>query len=310
MSNTRTTRATGKVVTVPDANWVTREEMAADPAKAQAANAEIAALLAGTNDAPLIDLPADDLVILPGGLVREGSVTKTATVKELTGEDEELLAKASQTVNPFRPNAFHFIDRLLRCGVIQIGEFPESATDELLKELLVGDREQLILGIRRATYGEELDIDNWACPKCGNVESLTMELSDIPVTELKNPEQEILFDVSLRKGGTARVRLATGEDQIALYEKDDLTQAQRETILLSRCIIRVVTPQGVEQNVAGFPSLVLQMSVPDRHKILNELRERQPGPKYDEVKYRCDACGEEVNVAVSIGNLFLDFGWI
>lgn len=305
-TTTRSTKPTGKIVNVPEANWTSREEALANPEKT---NAAIQALLTDS-DVPLIDLPADDLVTLPGGLVKDGKVTKTAEVKELTGEDEEKLAKASQSLNPFRPNPFHFIDRLLRCGVVRIGDYSESQTDQLLKELLVGDREQLILGIRKATYGNELDIDDWTCPRCGNIESLSMELSDIPVTDLSNPAEEVMFDVTLRKGSVARVRLANGADNAALYEKDDLTQAQRETILLSRCVIRITTPQGIEQNVMAFPSLVLSMSVPDRHKILKELQSRQPGPKYDKVKYNCDACNEEVDIAVSIGHLFLDLGWL
>lgn len=303
-----TTRSNAKVVTVPDANWVSREEMTSTPEAVAKANADIAALLSDTSKAPLIDFPPDDLVSLPGGLVKDSRITRTAIVRELTGEHEEILSRASQSVNPFRPNPFHFIDRLLRCGVVQIGDFPEEQTAELLKELLVGDREQLLLGIRRATYGEELDIEDWVCPKCGTAATLSMELSDIPVTEIKDPADEISFIIKLKKGSTARVRLATGEDQATIYEKD-LTEAQRETVLLSRCVITITSPTGVEQNVAGFPSLVLGMSVPDRHKILNELRTRQPGPKFDQVKYNCETCGEDVNVAVSIGHLFLYLGW-
>lgn len=292
------------VVQVPDAEWTTREELLENP---EAANAQIAALLEETNkaDIPMVDLPADDLVQLPGGLIKNGKVIKTAIVKELTGEDEEALAKASQSLNPF-----HFIDRLLRCGVLQIGELPVSQKDILLKELLVGDREQLILGIRRATYGEKIDIDDWRCANCGNKASLSMELDDIPVTYLSNPVEEITFTVPLRKGGVAHVKLANGEDQAALFDKSDLTKAQQETVLLSRCVHKIVTSEGIEQNVAAFPSTVLKMSVPDRHAILDALRDRQPGPKYDEIKYTCESCGEEGMVAVGIGHLFLDFGWL
>lgn len=289
---------------VKDPNWVTREEIADNPEKA---NAEIESILEGVTktEDPLISLPADDLVNLPGGLVKIGRVIKTATVKELTGEDEESLAKASQSLKPF-----HFIDRLLRCGVVQIGDFPVSEKDSLLREMLVGDREQLILGIRRATYGEKLDVDNWRCVNCGNRADLSMELADIPVTFLANPAEEITFSVGLRKGGSVEVKLANGEDQAALFEKDDLTQAQIETILLSRCVLKITSPEGIEQNVAAFPSIVRNMSVVDRHKVLNELRTRQPGPKYDDVKYECESCGEEGRVAVNIGHLFLDFGWV
>jgi len=295
------TTRTSKVVKLPDADWINPAE------NPERANAEIAALLAETTraDIPIIEPPEDDLVHLPGGLVKGGKVHRTAVVKELTGEDEEALARASQSLNPY-----HFIDRLLKCGVVQIGDLPEHQTEAHLKDLLVGDREQLILGIRRATYGEEVEVPDWRCSSCGNVATLTMELDDIPSVSLSNPLEEISFDVSLRKGGVARVRLATGEDHTAIYENKEITQAQRETILLSRCVMKITQPSGMEQNVAGYPSIVRNMSVPDRHKILRELRNRQPGPKYDDIHYTCEACGEEVTVVVGIGNLFLDFGWL
>lgn len=260
---------------------------------------------ANTVSAPVIEPPADDLVSLPGGLIKKDKVIRSVQVKELTGEDEESLARASQSMNPFT-----FIDRLLKCGVIRIGEEPAIDNEKLLSQMLVGDREALILGIRQATYGDIIEIKDWICPACAAKSDLAMEVSDIPVVHLSDPIMETSFQVKMRKGGFASVRLANGSDQVATFDKQELTQAQRETILLSRCVISLTDKMGVEKSVAGFPSLVREMSVPDRHAILNELANRQPGPKYDKVEYKCESCDNDVKVAVTIGHLFLDFGWI
>lgn len=296
-----TTRTIKRPATATGNQWI---DPAANPAKA---SADIEKAIAEANSAviPEITVPADDTVILPGGLVRNNEVIKTIQVKELTGEDEESLAKASQSLNPFT-----FLDRLLKCGVVRIGSEPSNLKDKLLSQLLVGDREAIILGIRRATYGDKLDVENWVCSNCGVKENLSMELSDIPVTSMTDPANDITFKVPLRKGGFAYTRLATGADQIATFEKPELSQAQRETVLLSRCITTITDKDGKERSVAGFPSMVLSMSVPDRHAVLNELRDRQPGPRYDKVQYNCHACNEDVFVTVTIGNLFLDFGWM
>lgn len=252
--------------------------------------------------APEVPFPDADIVVLPGGLARKDGIIKTVQVRELTGEDEESLAKASQSTNPFA-----FLDRLLRCGVTHLGT--QSKDDKILGQLLIGDRESIILGIRKATYGDEVEIKDWACPDCGNKVDLKFALADIPTTSLTDPS-DAFFDVSLRKGGRAKVRLATGDDQLAVFEKPDLTQAQRETILLSRCIISIVDLAGHEKLMAAFPSMSRTMSIPDRHAILNELGSRQPGPKYDQVKFDCDGCGKSQRIVVSIGDLFLDFGWV
>jgi len=284
----------------PETEWV-------DPrTNPEQAHAEIAALLESTqSEYPTIALPPDDLVNLPGGLVRNGQLYNTATVKELTGEDEEALSRASQSLN-----MFHFIDRLLKRGVVQIGDLPVSETENLLDQLLIGDREQLILGVRRSTYGEDLDLEDWKCPLCGNEATLSMQLSDIPTVELKNPEEDQTFEVKLRKGSKARVRLANGSDQVAIYDKKkELTQAERETILLSRCVLTITNAAGVEMSMEAFPSMSLGMSMPDRHSVLRELENRQPGPKYNQLEYKCEACGKDVKLSVGIGDLFLDIRW-
>lgn len=275
-----------------------------NPAKSQA---EINALLSEPTEYPSINFPPDDLVTLPGGLMRNGKLIKTAMVRELTGEDEEALARvvSAQPLNPF-----HFIDRLIKRGTVRIGDEPPSETEKLLPQLLVGDREYLILGIRKATYGNDIEIENWKCPLCGDEATLVMTLDDIPVTKLKNSAEDIEFDVKLRKGVVARVRLASGEDQVAIFEKENLTQAERETVLLSRCIIKLTQPDGTEINFDAFPSMAQKLGVSDRHKILIKLRDGQPGPKYDQIEYKCGACGEGVNVSVGLGDLFLDFRWV
>lgn len=294
--------ATRNTKAAPDAptTWINPAE---NPNKA---NADIAKVLAEADQAamPVIDFPVDDTVILPGGLVRNNELIKNVQVKELTGSDEEALARASQSMN-----AFVFMDRLLKQGVVQIGNEPASEKDKLLGQLLIGDREALILGIRRATYGEKIEVTGWQCSNCGVKEDLVMDLSDIPVTSMADPMNDTTFKVPLRKGGFALVRLATGADQLAVYENTELTVAQGQTILLSRCVVSINDSKG-EHFMAGFPSMAKDMSVVDRHAILNQLRDRQPGPKYDKIEYTCPACNENVFVVVSIGHLFLDFGWV
>jgi hypothetical protein len=297
---TRQRTTTSKVVNVPSEPEFTNPE-----ANPERANAEIAALLQEETPNPVIQLPPDDLVVLPGGLVRGERVIRSGIVRELTGKDEESLARASQSLNPF-----HFFDRLLSCGVVKLGDEATTNTEKILKDLLIGDREALILGIRKATYGDEIEIEKWTCAYCAHEASLSMQIGDIPVETMNDPATDTVFEVPMRKGGYAEVRLATGADQLAIFEKPELTQAQRESLFLSKCINFIKDSRGLEMTVQGFPSLVLDLSVPDRHAILKELGARQPGPKYDQIEYACESCGEKGTVNVGIGDLFLDFGWI
>jgi hypothetical protein len=295
-STTRTINRTPNSDTKTE--WIPAAD--SDPAKV---NADIASVMAD-DDVPEIEFPPGDIVILPGGLVVKDTVIREVQVKELTGEDEESLAKASQSASRFT-----FLDRLVNCGVERIGNQPAADNEKLLSSMLIGDREAILLGIREATYGSKIDVDGWLCPNCGVKDDLTLEISDIPVTKFTDAH-EATFKVDLRKGGYATVRLATGANQLATFEKPDLTLAQYQSIILSKSIISVTNAAGIERFIASFPSMVLDLSIPDRHSVLEELTSRQPGPKYDKIKYKCHSCDENVNVAVTIGHLFLHFGWV
>jgi len=290
------------MVNVPtsNTNWINPAD------NPEEANQTIEKLLAETNSSPMpeIPFPDTDIVVLPGGLARKDTIIQSVEVRELTGEDEESLAKASQS-----SSIFSFLDRLLRCGVSRIGNESVTEKDKLLSQMLIGDREAIILGIRQATYGNKIEIEDWNCSHCNFSSELSLELSDIPSSKLSDLD-EATFKVPLRKGGYALVRLANGDDQLAVFEKADLTQAQRETILISRCVISLTDTSGKEKLMAAFPSMSRSLSIPDRHSILRELNIRQPGPKYDQVKFDCESCGTEQTVTVTIGHLFLDFGWV
>src|SRR6185437_7822650 len=135
-------------------------------------------------------------------LVDSGMVVRNVVVRELTGEDEEALARAVRG-----GNFFHYIDTLLERGTVAIGNHREQAdVRKQLKSLLVGDRDAVVLGIRRATYGDDIEIKDWICPSCGEESNISMTVEDIPVGEMDDPVTENTFTVKLRRGRSARVR--------------------------------------------------------------------------------------------------------
>lgn len=271
------------------------------------ASGEIEAILgaAERGTSPVIPPPPDDMVDLPGGLVKKGKVIRMATVRELVGTHEEALAKAWESAAKRGTMAF-FMQVLLECGTARIGDEPEKRTPDLLKDLLMGDRDQLLLGIRQCTYGDEIEIEQWPCPSCGDRTDISLSLSeDVKVIKLDDPVNEATFTVDLRKGRKATVRLPTGHDQLAVFEQDSLTNKQRDSILLSRCIVSLHETDGSAMHVAGLGGTVaLGMSIPDRQVILGELIKRQPGPRYNDVRLTHQSCGEEVSLSLGLGDLF------
>lgn len=280
---------------------MTRDEILKDPEAAKAALDSIQDALA--SPMPVADLPPDDTVVLPGGLVHKDGLIRHVTVRELNGEDEEALAKAIQ-----HPNQYRFVDQLLRCGVDRVGDLTHEESLKVLGGMLVGDREEILLGIRAATYGETVEVFNWICPECGGkVDELGFSVKeDIKRDKLVDPASESEFTIKLRGEASARVRLVTGDVQLAVYEMTDLTTPQRNDIVLSKCVETYTDRRGMEHLIPGFPSMVRKMSTADRQTILREITKRQPGPRYNDIRFEHDGCGKEVSLALGITDFFRD----
>lgn len=263
-------------------------EVASSP-QAQAA---MDALLRDANrpesvDRPEIDAFRDGFVTIPGGILVGDDVVTEVEVTELTGVSEERLDKARASSDRMR-----FYNTLLEEGVVSVGG--KNALD-YLPDMLVGDRETLILGIRKATYGSEIELDTTYCPECREDFDAVIDVKDIPVRPLTS---ETTFEVKLRKGGKAVVRLPVGSDQSAYLKDNTILDSERNTILLQRCVVTLTeTENGDELPVAGFPSLILSLGLADRRNILQEIDKRQPGPRYDGLEIEHE-CGNKVPVLV------------
>jgi hypothetical protein len=266
-----------------------------------AANAAIAAMLAQGEEVkkPEIALPAGGNFRLPGGYALGNdfaNVRYDAEVRELTGADEEAITKARSG------GVGTFITTLLACGTVSVGD--EASGPTVLDNLLLGDRDMLLLEIRRATYGEEIVWERYSCPWCGEEFRLAVTLDEIPIRNLEDPSQRI-FEVELRRGRKAFVRLPVGSDQKAILAVvDRATESEQNTLLLSRCLISVVEADGSENAVTGNPEFARSLGIVDRKSILDAIEEKQPGPQYNDVKFLHDSCGKEVPLMISAGDLF------
>lgn len=242
---------------------------------------------------PFIPTPPDVMVRLPGGGVRgpDGVFQDEAEVRELTGEDEEALSK----IDPVK-NYGRYVQTLVRRGTVRLGGVTE-VTDDLLGELLVGDREMLTLAIRRATYGDELKV-NLACPSCVSAVEATYDLAtEIPISRLDDPSQRQI-DVGLRRGRKAVVSIPTAADQDACLALSGKTRSEINSMLLGRCL---VTIDGMAaQSVAVAKNLGMQ----DREVLLEALMSVQPGPRYEEVMVGCPGCNEEFPLRLGLLDLF------
>jgi hypothetical protein len=251
-------------------------------------------VLRALNPAPVIDDVSDSYVKLPAGLIKDSVVIQDAEVQELTGEHEERLAKAKAS-----GNAAKYVNTLLQCGVVSIGD--TKITPALLDSLIQGDLDTLLMGIRRATFGDEFHVDGVACPTCGEFNDLTLNLVDIPIKELDDPEIRE-FEVKLRKGTLATIKFPTGAVQNEIFKRT-MSVPEMNSLTLAACVMSFQYTDGKTKPCNGLAD-VKKLGLADRKTIQDFIYDNQPGPRYDQVTARCHSCEGEVPVPLSVGILF------
>lgn len=264
-----------------------------DPFAVQEALKKVEQIQAEADSAP-VDLPptrhpVDGEVKLVGGIIDPSGVIDTATVRELNGRDEEIIAKA--------PTMAKAMIAILNRGVETLGGHPAKADD--LDALLSADRDLLLMKIREITFGSELEFDI-VCPECGERSEVTLDITtDIPVKYLENPLHDRHFSVELRNGRIAEMRLPTGYTQKNIAaNSENKTVAELNTLMLAGCV------RSIDGRDVLDASQVLNLGIVDRNTLLEELSERIPGPQWDEIAKDCPNCGEEVSLPLSADQLF------
>lgn len=231
--------------------------------------------------------PSGPEITLPGGFIDGEELIKTVEVRELNGVDEEAIAKASTTGKA--------LNVLLQRGLVKVGS--RDAKKEDFDNLLSGDRDAILIGIRRITFGDTLDF-TINCLSCGENQEVSIDLgSDIPVKTLDDPIADRTWLVETKQGFAA-VSLPTGITQKKLLENADKTTAEINTLLLSGCVLSVndIPSMGA--------STVLRLGMADRSKIIDQILEKNPGPRLGEVSKVCKACGETIALPLSLVDLF------
>ena len=231
--------------------------------------------------------PSDNEVVLPGGYISPGGVlAKVAEVRELTGADEEAISRAGSLGKS--------LTTILQRGVVSIGEEPIGK--HTLDDMLSGDRDALLLAIRQATFGDLVEYR--AICLCGADQTFEIDLSkDIPTKELDNPVQDRTWSTKT-KAGEVVLALPNGATQKQLIEGLDKTTAELGTALLAGCV------QSIGGKISTGSSLVLNLGMADREKLIAEIVEKNPGPRLGEVKKACQACGEDIETPLSLAALF------
>ncbi len=197
-------------------------------------------------------------VVLPNGFWSNEAHCREAKLRPLNGDDEEFLAESSVTMLPVARST----NLLARCLIsLEPGGL---VTPEMVGHLTVGDREALLLHLRRLSFGDRLHaVLNCPHPDCGELMDLDLYASDLLRLPGRNPEPEYEHTVE-HDGKTLRVlfRLPTVSDQemASLKARTDIDGAA--DLILRRCVKSVVDENGasVDWTAEMLDSLPVRMA--------------------------------------------------
>ena len=218
------------------------------------------------------------IVRLPGGVViDDDDRLDVAEIGTVTGHQEDWVARhrwASQAEST---------TELLAACVTSLDGRPASR--ELIRRMLVGDRDFLMMQLRRITFGDEVHAVA-ACPSCEAPMDVTLRIDEIPVT--RRPQTAAVYEIrpAGKEGDPITFRLPCGADQEAIAALDPAEGAEA---LIGRCVVRPAAQ-------ALLPG--------DRAAIAAAMEELAPGVDV-ELDLTCPDCGSAFADAIDLPSFFL-----
>lgn len=238
-------------------------------------------------DQPFMSEPPDTSVTLFRGIWDGAKFRADAQVKELTGADEEGIARMLGASTPGQ-----YMHAMLAYGVSQLGlndleKMGVAERSAILDTLLVGEREYLFLQILKATYGDQRTV-TVRCDACNALNEVFFSITeDVPIRPLAEPDRTI-YEYETRDGRRIEYRLVVGADVAEANKRPNISGPEENTIILSRVIESVGGHVVVDTT-----KFVRNLGAMDRRMWLRELVAKQPGPYFEEVKLPCATCGAE-----------------
>jgi hypothetical protein len=231
-------------------------------------------------------------VTLPTGFAVDGQWRRRAGLRPVNGRDEELLReKGSMLLPAERTTAL-----LARC-LTHIGR-QASVSPEDVRSLTVGDRDALLLHLRRLTLGNRIQA-SMVCPREGCREKLDVELAVSDLLLPPNGNAKEFFETEVRDKKTTykvKFRLPNGADQEEAARLALLDPEAGSKRILERCI-RKVEKGKVSVKTNDRPLKTLAKHLP---RLMAEL-----DPQAEVLlNMTCPACEESFAINFDIGDYF------
>ncbi|HEX2330567.1 MAG TPA: hypothetical protein VHN74_17725 [Candidatus Angelobacter sp.] len=241
-------------------------------------------------------------LVLPGGVLdSRGQCFQTVIVRQLTGHDEEVLADRRYS------NAAQQVTEFLAQVLVEVPGLDKPVSKELVAEMLIGDRDYLLLRLRQICLGDMVE-QVMRCPvvTCGRKADVEFLISELPVRRAKAVQPFYEFELSepLRKedprSAQVVLRLPAGRDLEAILDCRDANPALANTKLFARIIKRLGREALSEGMARALPMRA-------RQEIAAFLKKISPGPEL-KIEIQCPNCGGDMSYPFDLNSFFLPNG--
>jgi hypothetical protein len=232
-------------------------------------------------------------VTLPRGVAFGDYWCRTATLHSITGFEEEFLIGDGRLMSP----AARVTELLRRC-LDSIGPV-EKVDAQLVRQLSVGDRESLLLHLRRITLGDRI-YSILHCPLCFKRMDLDLNVGEL--MQSPHPAAEPYHETIIADETTSyRVifRPPNGEDQEVAASLAAVSLTAAEELVIKRCTAKVISPSGEE--LSAIPRVVFE-------KLPEKMAQLDPQAEVL-LDLACPECGAGFTVPFDISEyLFQELG--
>lgn len=250
---------------------------------------------------PQEDWPAGRLV-LPGGVLdSRGQCFQTVIVRQLTGRDEELLADRRYR------NAAQQVTDFLTQVLLEVPGLDKPVSKQLVAEMLIGDRDYLLLRLRQISLGDEVEqVLKCAAPACGKKADVQFLISELPVRRVNAVQPWYEFELSRParqddpNSAHVVLRLPTGLDSEAVLDCRDVNPALANTKLFARIVKRLGRTGLSEAEARDLPLYT-------RQEITAFVNQVTPGPEL-KIEIQCPHCGADMSYPFDLYSFFLPSG--
>jgi hypothetical protein len=187
---------------------------------------------------------------LPGGVPVGEEWCRRAWLRPITGREEEFLLNEGRELT-----AAARVTQLIAHCLQRLGPV-EPVGVELVRRLSVGDREALLLHIRRLTLGERVSC-LLSCPNCKNKMDLDLQIGELLLPPYPHCRQIHAADIAGSENSYhVRFRVPNGEDQEAVASSAEHSVDAASELVLKRCVEQVDSLN--EEKLSDLPPIVLR----------------------------------------------------